>query len=780
MEMKKVIEDSFISYAGAVLQSRALVDARDCLKPSARQLFYCMETDNFVHSKPFKKTLKAIGSGMRLYIHGDSSAEGVIMRAGQPFAMRYPLVEVEGSYGNLMESGNWAAPRYTSSRLSALSDYFFQDLKKDTIEDWRDNYDDTEKYPSVLPSKGFYNIVNGTSGIGVGAASSIPAFNLKEVNDALIKLLWNPDIDINELICMPDFSTGAMLLNKSEVIESLKNGKGKACKLRSRISFDEKDRVLTVTEIPYGVYTNTICGQLEEILESEDNPGIERFNDLTGATPLIKIYLTKTASPAKVLKYLYKNTSLQYFYTINMVMLENGKFPKLYNWKTALQSYLNHEKIIYTNAFNYDLRKIERRLEIIEGLLICIENINEVVNLIKMSKSTSDATAQLRLEYGLTPVQAEEVLKIRLSRLAQLEVQKLINEKNELLKEKARIEEILSDETLLKKEIERDLTEVARKYGDPRRTEILDIENEDQSIVEKKDLLLYLTNTGYLWLDEVSNLYSQNRNSVGHKFKLEKDEYNIGTFKVLSNDKILLFSNLGNYYSYNVSELDIKKKTYLGSLVPLKDNEIITQVIPLSSEKKKIAFFTKNGYLKKSKLEEYENVRRSGAAALSLYEGDKVVAILPVEDDDSIGILTKNGNFLIINIVEVRDIGRIGKGVKAIKLDDGNEVVSVKKIPLSTKEIVSVTQEGLIKRTNFTDFVQGNRGTKGSKIQKLRPNDYIADFESIQNEDSLLIVTTGAQLKIRKNDISLLSRDAQGVLSIKKKPNEKVLKIFTL
>ena len=372
------------------------------------------------------------------------------------------------------------------------------------------------------------------------------------------------------------------------------------------------------------------------------------------------------------------------------------------------------------------------------------------------------------------------LLKIRLSRLAQLEVQKLVKEKDELLKEKARIEEILSDETLLKKEIKKDLTEVARKYGDERRTEILDIENEDQSIVEKKDLLLYLTNTGYLWLDEVSNLYSQNRNGVGHKFKLEKDEYNIDTFKVLSNDKILLFSNLGNYYSYNVGELDIKKKTYIGSLIPLKENEIITQVIPLSSDKKKIAFFTKNGYLKKSKLEEYENVRRSGAAALSLYEGDCVVAVLAVEDDDSIGILTKNGNFLIINTVEVRDIGRIGKGVKAIKLDDGNEVVSVKKIPLSTKEIVSVTQEGLTKRTNFTDFVQGNRGTKGSKIQKLRPNDYIADFEPIQTEDSLLIITTGAQLKIRKNDISLLSRDAQGVLSIKKKPNEKVLKVFTL
>ena len=311
MDLTPIIKESFTQYSGAVLQSRALVDVRDCLKPSARQIFYCLYTDKFVHSKPFKKTLKGIGSAMRMYIHGDSSCEGVIMRAGQPFAMRYPLIEVEGSFGNLMESGNWAAPRYTSARLSELANYLFADIDKDTIKEWRDNYDDTEQYPAVLSTKGFYNIVNGSMGIGIGMSSSIPQFNLREVNEALIKLLWNPDIDFEEIYCAPDFATGALLLNESAVKDSLKNGNGFACKLRSVVEFDSKERCFVVKEIPYSVYTNTICGELEKILEAEDNPGIDRFNDLTNSTPLIKIYLTRSANPDIVLKYLYKNTSLQ-------------------------------------------------------------------------------------------------------------------------------------------------------------------------------------------------------------------------------------------------------------------------------------------------------------------------------------------------------------------------------------------------------------------------------------------------------------------------------------
>ena len=302
-DMRKVIEDSFTQYAGAVLQSRALVDVRDCLKPSARQIFYSMKLHKFTHDKPFQKTPNPIGMALAdFYIHGDSSAEGIMMRASQRFAMRYPLTEVKGNGGNLYGSGTWAAPRYTETRLSNLSASLFNDIDKNTINDWRDNYDNTKQYPGVLPTKGFYNIVNGTTGIGIGAASSIPQFNIKDVNKALETLLLNPDAPFEEIYCAPDFATGALLLNEKEVKDSLKKGQGYSCKLRSVVEWDNKERCFIVTEIPYSVYTNTICGELETILNDDaNNPGIERFNDLTGKDPLIKIYLKKGANPDRVL-----------------------------------------------------------------------------------------------------------------------------------------------------------------------------------------------------------------------------------------------------------------------------------------------------------------------------------------------------------------------------------------------------------------------------------------------------------------------------------------------
>ena len=336
-DLKPIIEQSMAQYAGAVLQSRALVDVRDCLKPSARQIFFCMDKYKYTADKPFQPTAAAMGDAMKhFYIHGDSSCVGIIMRAGQSFAMRYPLIEVRGNAGTLLSSGNWAAERYTKARLSKLAAYLFNDIDKDTIDDWRDNYADNEQYPGVLPTKGFYNLVNGTSGIGIGMASSVPQYNLRELNNALIHLIDNPDCDFNEIYCAPDFATGAILYNESDVKESMKNGQGFACKLRSVVEFDSKERCFVVTEIPYGVYTNTICGQLEEIVNGENNPGIERFNDLTGSTPLIKIYLAKKANPDKVLKYLYKNTFLQYHYGINFTMLDNGRFPRVFTWKEML------------------------------------------------------------------------------------------------------------------------------------------------------------------------------------------------------------------------------------------------------------------------------------------------------------------------------------------------------------------------------------------------------------------------------------------------------------
>lgn len=780
MDLTPIIKESFTQYSGAVLQSRALVDVRDCLKPSARQIFYCLYTDKFVHSKPFKKTLKGIGSAMRMYIHGDSSCEGVIMRAGQPFAMRYPLIEVEGSFGNLMESGNWAAPRYTSARLSELANYLFADIDKDTIKEWRDNYDDTEQYPAVLSTKGFYNIVNGSMGIGIGMSSSIPQFNLREVNEALIKLLWNPDIDFEEIYCAPDFATGGLLLNENAVKDSLKNGNGFACKLRSVVEFDSKERCFVVKEIPYSVYTNTICGELEKILESEDNPGIDRFNDLTNSTPLIKIYLTRSANPDRVLKYLYKNTSLQYHYSINMTMLENGRYPKVFGWKEALQSHLDHEELVYRRGFEFDLTKIKARIHIIEGLLKAYDAIDEVVQTIKTSASSAAANEALRKLLGIDEIQAKAILDLKLSKLSKLDINKLCNEKNDLEKEKERIEAILSDITLLKKEIENGLREVAKKFGDERRTKIMNIASDEDEPVEVKALSVSLTNKNNLIVNETSSLYTQKRGGVGSKFKLEPDEYVMTSTTCQNIDTILFFTVQGNVYSYIAGALPVGEKTTIESLFMIEQAERTCAMTALSKNcnEKYIIFITKNGMLKKSELSEYNMKRgKSGIKALTLDTNDEIASVL-FTNEEKIGISTEEGNFLICETKDVRPIGRVAKGVKGIKLNDGDAVASAKTMPASVKEIVSVSREGKIKRTSIDEFTTQGRATKGSKLQKLVDKDYLADFLPITNEKEITIITTSSQIKLSISDIGLLSKNTCGAQSIKKKDKDNIICLF--
>ena len=778
--LKPIIEESFTQYSGAVLQSRALVDVRDCLKPSARQIFYCLYTDKFTHNKPFKKTLKGIGSAMRMYIHGDSSCEGVIMRAGQPFAMRYPLIEVEGSYGNLMESGNWAAPRYTSSRLSNLANHLFADIDKDTIKEWRDNYDDTEQYPAVLSTKGFFNIVNGSMGIGIGMSSSIPQFNLREVNEALIKLLWNPDIDFEEIYCAPDFATGATLLNESAVKESLRNGNGFACKLRSVVEYDNKERCFIVKEIPYSVYTNTICGELEKILEAEDNPGVDRFNDLTGATPLIKIYLTKNANPDRVLKYLYKNTSLQYHYSINMTMLENGRFPKVFGWKDALQAHLDHEELVYRRGFEYDLAKIKARIHIIEGLLKAYDAIDEVVQTIKTSASSAAANEALRALLSIDEVQAKAILDLKLSKLSKLDINKLCNEKDELEKESKRIESILNDINLLKKEIENGFREVANKFGDERRTKIMNLSADEDEPIEVKGLIVSLTNKNNLIVTESSSLYTQKRGGVGSKFKLEDGEYVMSSASCQNIDTLLFFSIQGNVFSYVAGALPVGEKIAIESLFMIEQNEKICAMTALTKpcDKKYIIFITKNGMLKKSELAEYNMKRgKSGIKALTLDNCDEICSVL-FANEERIGMVTEAGNFLMCETKDIRAIGRIAKGVKGVKLNDGDAVASARIIPATTKEIISITGEGKVKRTAIEEFSAQGRATKGTKIQKVNDGDWLADFMPITSEKEITIIATSSQIKLSVSEIALLSKNTQGTQGIKKKAKDNIISLL--
>lgn len=778
MNLTPIIKESFTQYAGAVLQSRALPDVRDMLKPSARQIFYCLYTDKFTHNKPFKKTLKAIGSAMRMYIHGDSSCEGIIMRSSQDFAMRYPYIEVEGSNGDPVLSGNWSAPRYTSSRLSPLSEYLFKDIEKETIKEWRDNYDDTEQYPAILPTKGFYGIINGGMGIGVGAAFSCPQFNLKEVNEALIKLLDNPEISFDEIYCAPDFASGAILLNETEVKESLKKGEGLACKLRSVVSFDSNERCLIVTEIPYGVYTNTICEELNKILEDEANPGIERYNDLTKGTPIIKIYLKRAANPDKVLKYLYKNTSLQSHFGINLTMLENGRYPKVFGWREALQAHINHEKEVYRRGYEFDLNKIEQRIHIIEGLLICLARIEEVIQTIKSSSSTITASKALCENFLLDEAQAKAVLDMKLSRLAHLEVEKLKNEKEKLEKEAAAIKEILNNTELFNEQLKNGWREVAKKFGDERRTKILNISNNDEEPTEIRQLILNFTNIGNIFISESSTLYTQKKGGVGTKFKLEKGEYVVSNRVGDNTDTVLFFSNRGNFYHLKMSELPVGEKIHTSGLISIHSYEEIRAATILSkkSDKKYIIFITKKGIIKKSLISEYNIKRSGGARAIELGEDDEIVSIL-FTNEEPCGILTAEGNLLLTQTKDIRIIGRIAKGIRGIKLNDNDYVVSARSIPNSTKEIMSISGLGLSKKTDITEFTYTSKNTKGKKIQKIINTDFMVDFIPITTEKEILVVSSGAQLKVSLDEITNLSRGAQGSKTIKLKNNEKVISL---
>ena len=775
-QMNEIVEQSFIQYSGAVIQSRALVDVRDGLKPSTRQILYTMYKYGYNSNKPYHKTAAIVGETLKhFYIHGDSSAEGIIMRSAQHFALRYPFVEVKGNVGSQIESGNWAAPRYTESKLSKLGDMIFTDVNKDTILEWRDNYANDEQYPTILPTKGFYGICNGTSGIAVGMASSVPQFNIKELNNALIYLIDNPDCSFDHIDCAPNLATGGILYNEAEFKESMKKGTGFACKLRSVVEFDAKERCFIVTEIPYGVYTNTICGQLEEIVNGENNPGIERFNDLTGEKPLIKIYLSKKANPDKILKFLYKNTSLQSYFGINFTMLDMGRFPRVFTWKEMLQAHIDHEREVYKRGFEFDLKKIENRIHIIDGLLICLARIDEVVATIKSSASTAAASTALQKKFLLDPEQAKAVLDMKLSRLAHLEVKKLEDERVDLQKEADRIHSILNDDELFKNELKNGWREVAAKFGDARRTKIIELAADGDEPIEKKQLSLSFTNMGSVFVNETSTLYSQKRNGVGAKFKLEQNEYVIDSVVGDNTDTILFFTSHGNFYHVKMGDFIIGEKQYLSNFVTTLPYEHIVAAAIVSKQDTKpyIIFITKNGILKKSELSEYNLKRNVGATAIKLDEGDEIVSIV-FTNDDKIGIASKSGNFIMITTNDIRPIGRVARGICGMKLNEGDYVVSARAIPSNSIEIASITEDGYIKRTDFAEFHITGRATKGVKLQKT---EVLCDFLPLVNNSDILIVSSMAQIRIKLLDIPQLGRGTQGVKSLKLAENSKILNL---
>lgn len=765
--MKQVIEQSFQQYAGAVLQSRALVDVRDCLKPSARQIFYSMHKNGLVHNKPFKKTMNAVGLALvDFYIHGDSSCEGVIMRAAQPFALRYPLVEVYGNGGTASCSGNWAAPRYTSARLSKVSEYLFEDIKKDTVAEWRDNYEDTQQYPAVLPSKGFYNVVNGTFGVGIGASSSIPQFNIKDVNRALINLLKNPDCSFEEIYCRPDFATGAYLINETEVKESLKNGNGSACKLRSVIEFEDKTNCFVVKEIPFGVYTNTICEELNAIIDDEENnPGIEKFNDLTGQTPLIKIYIAKTANPQKVLKYLYKNTSLQYYYGVNMTMLDNGRYPRTFTWKEMLQAHIGHEKEVYRRGYEYDLNELRKKLHIIDGLLIALASIDEVIKVIKTSESAAAAEVALTQHFELSSTQAKAILAMKLSRLAKLEVNKLEQEKKTIEGKVADIEAILNDKVRFETEMINGWEAVAVALGDNYRTKIITVEEEVEDPIEEippQDCAVIITKSGYVKRIPAENIKTANRNTKGVK---TNEDIVVFSCKTNTRDSLMVYTSLGKVYKLLVDNIpegtNTSKGTNLKALIAFDSNEVpmAFNCLNYKTKAKYVFFATKNGIIKRVPLSEYSNMKKTtGIKTITFKDNDKLVGVTFIEEEEML-LVTKNGMVLRFNSAEMPVSSRIAQGVKGIKLADGDELAFCLPISLKDEYLVVTYKDNCGKKIELGEFALHGRATKGISCG----NGEIAGAVVVGASDRLLISGNRNSICISTDTLPVVGRKSSGV-----------------
>ena len=773
-DIKNVVEESFTRYAGNVIMNRAICDARDLLKPSARMLMYSQEviTKN-IPSKPFVKSARVVGDALgHYYEHGDSSCYSTYMRLSKPFAMRYPLEDCQGNNGTLNSNKDEASMRYTQLRLSPLGHKLFEDIEKDTIAEWSVNFDETETYPKVLPSKGYYNICNGTIGLGIAVSSNIPQFNLREINEALIKLLWNPEIDFEEICVMPDFATGAIITNAEEIKESLKNGCGAAIKLRAVVEYDKPRRTLMVKELPYGLYTETLSKQIQELLERNPNCGIDNVNDASHKQADYEIYLSKGASPEKVLKLLYKETSLQSFFPINMTVLIDGKKPKIAGFKELLQSHISHEKIVYIRGFEYDLKKIKARLHIIEGLIKAYDMIDEVVQTIKSSSSSTVASVALQKLLSIDDAQAKAILDLKLSRLSKLDINKLFDEQNQLNKERDRIEQILNDETLLKKEIEKGLREVAEKFGDARRTKVLNIEKEEDEPIDNKKLLINLTNKNNIIAYEVSSLYTQKRGGVGNKLKLNGGEYVIATESCETIDTISFYSNCGKYYTYCAKDLPILEKLSLESIFKIEENEFINNMSVISQDNKFIAFITKNGLIKKSRLSDYRS-KANGVKAIELMPDDEIRSTLILKNE-KIGILTEKGYFLICETDDISPIGRVARGRKCISLGENDFVRQAAIIPEDTNEILFVTNTGYVKKINKNLIPIQGLNTKGKKVYKTEDGELMAGFLVADNNE-VIVNTTNTMVKLNLNDIPSLSLSAKGVISVKLNKNQKVI-----
>ncbi len=791
----KEVQNSFLEYSMSVIVARALPDLRDGLKPVHRRILYSMYESGYTPDKQHRKSARIVGDVMGKYHpHGDSSIYEAMVRMAQDFSYRYMLVDGHGNFGN-MDGDGAAAMRYTESRLSKISLELLRDINKETIN-FVPNFDETEREPEVLPSR-FPNIlVNGTMGIAVGMATNIPPHNLGEVIDGCVAYIDNNDItplELMQYIKGPDFPTGAIILGNSGIKKAYETGRGSVTiRCRAEIEESGKTNRIVITEIPYGVNTLELKNRIAELVRDKVLDGIADYHEETNIENGIKIVVTlkKEANPNVVLNNLYKHTDLQTTFGIIFLMLDKGT-PKTLNIKEIVSKYIDYQREVIYRRTEFDLKKAEARAHILEGYKIALDNLDAVINIIRNSETDVEAKEKLISNFSLSEIQADSILELRLRRLTGLERDKIEQELEEILKLIVELKEILASSEKIDEIIKKEMLEIKEKYGDERRTTIdmtaIDY-IEDESLIPNEDILITLTNKGYIKRVQKDTFRVQNRGGVGIKgVQTNEEDFPEKVLSLKSHDHVLLFSNYGKVYRLKGYEIPEFGRTSKGlpiiNLIEIEKEERITSVITLTKEEEnKFLFFTtKQGLVKRTEISEFNSIRNNGKKAIILKEGDELVSVKKTDGNKEIIIGASNGKAVRFNENEIRVMGRGSSGVKGIQLGDDDFVIGAEEI-IENEEILIVTENGYGKKTAVENYRLTHRGSKGvSTLKETDKNGKLIALRAIIGEKDLLIVSdTGITIRISAGQISSLGRNTQGVRLINLKDNQKVATVAIL
>lgn len=796
VDLKKTMEKSYIDYAMSVIASRALPDVRDGLKPVQRRILFSMIELNNGPDKPHRKCARIVGDTMGKYHpHGDSSIYGALVNMAQDWNTRYPLVDGHGNFGS-MDGDGAAAMRYTEARLSKISMELLADINKDTV-DFVPNFDETEKEPSVLPSRYPNLLVNGTTGIAVGMATNIPPHNLREVIDAVVKIIDNrveenrtTDIDeLLEIVKGPDFPTGAEILGTAGIEEAYRTGRGKV-RLRGITNIETlpngKSQIV-ITELPYMVNKANMILKMADLVKDKRLDGITDIRDESNREGMrVVIELRRDANANVLLNKLYKHTQLQDTYGIIMLALVNNE-PKVLNLLQMLEEYLKHQEEVVTRRTRYDLNKAEERDHIVQGLLIALDHIDEVIQIIRGSRTTQEAKEKLMERFALSDAQSQAIVDMRLKALTGLEREKLEQEHQDLVALINELKAILADEKLLLGVIKKELLETSVKYGDDRRTAIgfddMDISMED--MIPVSNTVIAMTNLGYIKRMTVDNFRSQNRGGKGIKgMTTIEDDYIEDLLMMTTHDYIMFFTNIGRTYRLKAYQIPEAGRTARGTaiinLLQLNPGEKISAVIPIKEyiEGKNLFMVTKKGTVKKTSIMEFVNIRKNGLAAINLQDDDELIEVKQTDKDTEIFLVTKYGKCIRFKETDVRATGRTSMGVRGMNLDYDDDIVGMQ-LDHQGDSLLIVSENGMGKRTYLDEFTLQNRGGKGVKCYKIteKTGDVIGVKAVTDEHEIMMITSAGTIIQLRMDDISILGRITSGVKMINLESGIKVAKI---